>query len=45
MDVDPIGPDVDAFDQSSKEDTLPCYGQLGPALPDFRGSRDQPALR
>jgi hypothetical protein len=45
MDVDPISPDVDAFDQGSKEGTLACCGQLGPALPDFAGSRDQPALR
>jgi hypothetical protein len=38
------GPDVDALDQSGKEGTLPCCGQLGPAPADFLGSRDQPAL-
>src|SRR5215469_14573198 len=40
-----IGPDVDAFDQGGKEGTLACRGQLGPALPEFLGSRDQTALR
>src|SRR5215831_38034 len=40
-DVDLIGPDFDAFDQSGKQGTLPCCGQLWPALPDFLGSRDQ----
>jgi hypothetical protein len=44
MDVDPIGPDVNAFDQSGKQGTLPRCGQLGPARPDVLGSRDQPAL-
>jgi len=44
MDVDPIGNNVNAFDHSGKEGTLPCCGQLGPAPPDFLGSRDQPTL-
>src|SRR6516165_3850904 len=35
MDVDPIGPDVDGFDQRGNESTLPGCGQLGPALADF----------
>ena len=44
IDVDPIGSDIDAFDQSGKQGTLPRCGQLGPALADVPGSRDQPAL-
>jgi hypothetical protein len=40
MDVDVIGADGDPLDQSSKEGTLAWSGQLGPALPDFRGARD-----
>jgi len=40
MDVDPIGFDVDTFDQGGKEGTLACCGQLGPALADVLGSRD-----
>jgi hypothetical protein len=38
MDVDPIGPDVYAFQQSGKQGTLPYCGQLGPAPFDFLGS-------
>jgi len=45
MDVDPIGADVDAFDESGKEGTLARSWQLGPALADPFGSSDQPALR
>jgi hypothetical protein len=44
MDFDPMGPDINAVDQGGKEGTLACSGQLGPALADFRGARDQPAL-
>jgi hypothetical protein len=44
MDVDPIGPDINALYQRGQEGTLPCYGQLGPVPPNFFGSRDQPAL-
>jgi hypothetical protein len=44
MDLDPIGPDVNAFDQSGEEGTLPCCEQLGPAPPDFPGSSDHPVL-
>jgi hypothetical protein len=42
--VDLIGSDVDARDQRGKEGTLACSGLLGPALRDFCGSRDEPAL-
>ena len=42
MDVDPIGFDVDAFDQGGNERVLARCGQLGPALPDVLGSRNQP---
>jgi hypothetical protein len=45
MDIDLIGPDIDAVDQGGQEGTLSCSGQLGPALADFRGARDEPALR
>ena len=45
MDIDLIGPDIDALDQGGQKDTLSCSGQLGPALADFPGARDQPALR
>ena len=45
MDVDVISTDIDAVDQGGKEGTLACSGQLGPALADFHGARDQPALR
>jgi hypothetical protein len=45
MDVDLIVPNVDPLDQRSKKRALTCFRQLGPGLPDFRGSRDQPALR
>jgi hypothetical protein len=45
MDVDPMGPDINAVDQGGQEDTLSWSGQLGPALADFPGVRDQPALR
>ena len=33
MDVDPIGPDVDALDQGSKQGTLACRGKPGQLLP------------
>src|SRR5215813_6276081 len=45
MDVDLIGPDLDPIDHGSKKGTLACCRQLGPALADLRGSREQPALR
>src|SRR5947209_2168459 len=45
MDVDLMGPDVDALDQRGKEGTLAWSGQRGPALPDLRGACDEPALR
>src|SRR6516225_5767612 len=45
MDVDLIGPHIDALDQGCKEGTLACSGQLGPALPDLGGAGDEPALR
>src|SRR5205807_1074532 len=45
MDIDLIGPDVDAIDQDGQEGTLLYSGQLGPAVADFHGARDQPALR
>jgi len=44
MNVDPVGPDVDALDQAGKEGSLARAGQLGPALGKFRGAREQPAL-
>src|SRR5947209_1005706 len=45
MDVDLMGPDVDALDQRGKEGTLAWSGQCGPALPDLRGACHEPALR
>jgi hypothetical protein len=45
MDVDLIGPDLDAADHGGKKGTLACCRQLGPALADLHGSRDQAALR
>src|SRR5262249_23488930 len=45
MDVDLIGPDVDALDQAGEGGALACSGQLGPALPDLGGAGDEPALR
>jgi hypothetical protein len=45
MDIDLIGPDIDAVDQGGQEGTLSCSRQLGPALADFHGARDEPALR
>src|SRR5215472_14150290 len=45
MDVDLLGSNADALDQTGKEDTLACCGQLRPILADFRGARDEPALR
>jgi len=45
MDIDLMGPDIDALDQGGQEGTLSCCGQLGPALADFQGTRDEPALR
>ena len=38
-------PDVDALDQGGEEGALACSGQLGPALPDLGGARDELALR
>src|SRR6516164_1414926 len=45
MDIDLMGPDIDAVDQAGQEGTLSCSGQLGPALADVHGARDEPALR
>src|SRR5262249_61486109 len=45
MDVDLIGPDVDALDQAGEDGTLACSRQLGPAPPDLGGAGDEPALR
>jgi DNA invertase Pin-like site-specific DNA recombinase len=45
MDVDLIGANVDALDQGGQEGSLACCGQLGPALAEVRGARDEPALR
>src|SRR6516164_6913536 len=45
MDIDLMGPDIDAVDQGGQEGTLLCSGQLGPALADFHGARDELALR
>src|SRR5262249_54873395 len=36
---------LDPFDQGSKNSTGACYGELGPALSDLRGSRGKPPLR
>ena len=44
MDIGPIGPDINAVDQGGQDGTLSCSGQLGPALADFPGARDEPAL-
>src|SRR5215471_17103233 len=43
-DFDSIGSDVDAFDQANNQGTLACRGQLGPAVPEISGSRQEPAL-
>src|SRR5436853_282159 len=45
MDADLIGPDVDALDQGGEDGTPACSRQLGPALPELGGARDEPALR
>ena len=45
MDIDLMGPDIDAVDQGGQEGTLSCSGQLGPALADLAGARDEPVLR
>jgi hypothetical protein len=45
MDIDLIGPDVDALDQAGEDGTLACSRQLGPALPDLGGAGNEPALR
>jgi hypothetical protein len=42
MDIDPMGPDIDAVDQGGQEGTLSCSAQLGPTLADFPGARDEP---
>jgi len=44
MNIDLIGPDIDAVDEGGQKGTLSCSGQLGPALADFPGARDEPAL-
>jgi len=36
---------IDAVDQRGQESPLSCSGQLDPALADFHGARDEPALR
>ena len=43
-DFDPIGAEIDAFDQGSQQRALAWRGQLGPAVPEFSGSRHEPAL-
>jgi hypothetical protein len=43
MDVDLIGSDIDALDQRGKVGTLAWSRQIGPALADLRGARDEPA--
>ena len=45
MDIDLLGPNIDVVDQRGQEGTLSCSWQLGPALADFLGARDEPALR
>ena len=45
MDVDLIGPDGDALDQVGEDGTLAWSEQLGPAIPDLGGARNEPALR
>jgi len=45
MDIDLFRPDINAVDQGGQEGTLSCSRQLGPALADFRGARDELALR
>jgi hypothetical protein len=45
VDVELIGADIDAVDQGGQKGTLSGSGQLCPALADFRGARDEPALR
>jgi hypothetical protein len=45
MDIDLTNPDVDAVNQGGQQGTLACSGQLRPALADFHGARDEPALR
>jgi hypothetical protein len=44
MDLDLIGPDVNAFDQDGKQGTLSYCGQVRPAPADFLGLRDQSTL-
>jgi len=43
-DVDLVDVHLDPVDQGSKDSTLACHGQLGPALADICGPRDQPLL-
>ena len=45
LDVDLIGPDIDALDQGGEDDALACSGQLGPTLPELGGACDEPTLR
>src|SRR6516162_6892930 len=45
MDIELMGPDIDAVDQGGQQGTLACSGQLRPALADFPGTRYQPPLR
>src|SRR5947208_16004757 len=44
MDVDPVGPYVDPFDQGGEDSALAGYGQLEPVLADLRSPRDTPVL-
>src|SRR5215469_8693680 len=44
-DFDLVDAHLDPFDQGSKNSTRACYGELGPALSDLRGSRGKPPLR
>jgi hypothetical protein len=39
------GPDIEARDQGGEDGALACSGQLGPALPDLGGARNEPTLR
>src|SRR5262249_5433935 len=43
-DFDLVDAHLDPFDQGSKNSTGACYGELGPALSDLRGSRGKPPL-
>jgi len=43
-DLDPVDAHLDPFDQGSEDSALARHGQLGPALADICGPRDQPLL-